>query len=642
MIELPHPSGARLAGVEPIDLALAARLAHVLDHADDELLLHSLIATSEALREGHSCLLPAAWAGQCHWRDEDTDRPGYRFPALRPWLAHLSALNIDARAGQPLVLDRERLYLRRYWAFECELAAALRQRIDTPPRLDLAAARALLARLFTGGGNHIAQSLAVANALGRRFSVITGGPGTGKTHTVTQLLAALQGMAEGRLRIRMAAPTGKAAQRLNESVASARAALLEAGRIDPAIAAAIPDQATTLHRLLGVVPGTNDFRHHRRNPLRLDVLLLDEASMIDLPMMTRLLRALPDAAHLILVGDANQLPSIAVGSVLAELVAPRSPRHPAASEANRERLRALLGADTELERTIDPSTADFVTTLTHSHRFGGAIGRLADEVLQGEAMASWTRLNGDRKTIRHVAMPLDSWLAELAMRHYLPVAEADDIDQALKRLGDFRLLATTRVGTEGVVALNQRIETWLRRRLGVPPGRRHFHGLPIMVRENHPPTGLYNGDIGLIWENDAGRPMASFPRDGGAPRWIEPARLPACETVYAMTVHKTQGSEYRHVALLLPPRPNRLLSRELLYTAITRARQRLDIHASEGVWHAAVERRVERHSGLGERLFHGADRADGEMPSDSATLDRHPDERDSDDETHAGDDETNR
>lgn len=587
--------------LEAIDLALAKQLTSRLGRDDDDLLFHSLIATSEALRNGHACLSPAAWAGQTHWRNEDSGHPGYRFPSVETWLAHLAALPLRPEQGEPVVFDRQRLYLRRYWEFERELAAALRVRIDAPQPPDNHATRRLLAPLLTDGGNHIRQSLAVANALGRRFSIVTGGPGTGKTYTATQLLSALQLHADGKLRIRLAAPTGKAAQRLSESLGAARAGLLREARIPAEIAATLPGDATTLHRLLGVLPGGNEFRHDRRNPLRLDVLLVDEASMIDLPLMTRLLRALPEKAQMILLGDADQLPSVAVGSVLAELVAPRPPVHPAASKTNRRRLAALLDC---AEDAIDPATPDFVTTLTQSHRFGGAIGELAGEILRGDAEAGWRRVSADQAPIHHPREPLSAWLARIAARHYLPVAEATDPETAFERLNDFRLLAATRVGPDGVEALNQQMETWLRRRLGAPPGARYFHGLPIMVRENHPASGLFNGDIGLIWRDEAGRLMAVFPREGGEPpRWINPARLPATEPVYAMTVHKTQGSEYRHVALLLPSQPNRVLSRELLYTAITRARDELSVHGDAGVWRMAVENRVQRHSGLGERLY---------------------------------------
>lgn len=598
---MPSPTEIRethLHDIAAIDRVLARRILNALGKERDELLWHTAVATSEALRDGHGCLLPSAWAEQTHWRDEASGKPGYRFPPLDDWLAHLRALPLAPDDGQPLVLELNRVYLRRYWRFENELAAMLRQRMGAPTDIDLDAARQVLDSLFgnAGASAHVHQREAIANALGQPFSIITGGPGTGKTFTVTQLLAALQQLHAGQLHIVMAAPTGKAAQRLSESVSQAKAGLRG---IPPDVLDGIPETASTLHRLLGVIPGRNDFRHDRRNPLRLDVLLLDEASMIDLPLMTRLLRAVPEEARVILLGDANQLPSVAVGNVLAELVAPIAPEHPASSETNRQRLMRLTDG-----RPPDSRTPDCVTTLTHSYRFSGGIGRLAEATLAGKAGESWRLLQQGDEQISRVDTPsTEHWLIELAREHYLPVAKATNIDDAFQRLADFRILVATRQGPRGVEAINQRLEHWLRGRIGVPPGKRHFHGQAIMVVENHPATGLYNGDIGLLWEREPGRLLAAFPKDAGSIRWITPARLPAIENVYAMTIHKTQGSEYRQVALLLPRRENRILTRELLYTGITRAREKLSVHGDETIWRASVRRRVERYSGLGVRLF---------------------------------------
>ncbi len=602
---MPNPTELHeihLHDIAAIDRVLARRVVNALGEERDALLWHTAVATSEALRDGHSCLLLSAWADRTHWRDAASDKPGYRFPPLDDWLAHLRALPLAPVDGQPLVLDLNRLYLRRYWRFENELAAMLRQRMsttpDTDPDIDKDAARQAMDRLFSNAGAsaHAHQREAIANALGQAFSIITGGPGTGKTFTVTQLLAALQQLHGGELHIVMAAPTGKAAQRLSESVGQAKAGLRG---VPPGVLDSIPETASTLHRLLGVVPGGNDFRHDRRNPLRLDVLLLDEASMIDLPLMTRLLRAVPDKARVILLGDANQLPSVAVGNVLAELVAPITPVHPASSEANRQRLTRLTGG-----QPPDSRTPDCVTTLTHSYRFSGGIGRLAEATLAGKADESWRLLrHGDERISRVDTPSTGQWLVEMAREHYLPVVQAENIDEAFRRLADFRILAATRQGPRGVEAINQRLEHWLRGRIGVPPGRRYFHGQAIMVVENHPATGLYNGDIGLLWEREPGRLLAAFPKDAGGIRWITPARLPAIENVYAMTIHKTQGSEYRHVALLLPQQENRILTRELLYTGITRAREKLSVRGDGTIWRASVRRRVERYSGLGVRLF---------------------------------------
>ena len=610
---------ARLADLEPIDFFLACELQRGL--GGDAARFHLWLALHWALRQGHSCLDLAALAGQTLWAESSAvadapapAKPGVRFGELAVLRAALDGLDLDPAAGQALVREGDRLYLRRYWNFERELAASLGPRLQ-PLALEpaqRAAARAALAQLFphaplNGGAAEPVdwQAVAVANALARRFCILSGGPGTGKTYTVTRLLAALQALAGGTLRMQMAAPTGKAKQRLQESIGAAKAQLQARG-FDRALLAAIPEQAHTLHGLLGVRPNSTQLRHHAAHPLPLDLLLIDEASMVDLPMMTRVLRALPPAARLILVGDANQLPSIAVGSVLADL-APLP--HAGYSTAAVAAIEALSGYRLA---AVAQGAEDAVCHLRHSHRFDGSggIGQLAAAVIGLDADAGWQQLqaaaldaaDGGAGQLGWVAPAQQpAWLAEAVTRHFQPIAAAPDLAGAFARLAAFRLLVPTRVGEQGVEALNRQIETQLARRNPTLQPGHHYHGRPIMITRNHQGLGLFNGDVGLLWRNAQGVLEACFEQEGGIRR-VNPGLLPPVESVYAMTIHKTQGSEFGQVALLLPDQAARLLSPELIYTGITRARRRCVVLCGERLWRAALAQRARRWSGLRQRL----------------------------------------
>lgn len=583
-----------------IDTHLADALCDWLD-CREEWLWYSIAALSRALRDGHSCLSLAHWSGETPWEAEAD--PGFRLPEQGEWQAQLAGLPIGPEDGAPLVFEHGRLYLRRYWRFETELADAIHQRLVPVTPTATTDASGMLARLFPASGddeNNDWQAVAAANALFQRLAVIAGGPGTGKTYTVTRLLALLAASvisdAGESPRIRMAAPTGKAAQRLGESVRQARSELN--GVVEADTLALIPDEAMTLHRLLGVIPGSIQFRHDRDNPLRLDVLLVDEVSMIDLPLMTRLFRALPEHARVIFLGDADQLPSVAAGSVLSDL-APRP--HPGYSA---ERRQALAGLGLTVPAAAeDADAADYLSYLYVSRRFSGSggIGRLASQVMRGDGEGSLETLRGDAGDVQWVsgdAVPesIQRWIT----RWYAPVAAAPSRDAAFEALAQFRLLCPTRVGPLGSVALNELIL----RRLN-PAGHAFFRGQPIMVTRNHYGVGLFNGDIGLLWPDEESgdeRLFAWFPEADGA-RPIAPGRLPPCETVYAMTIHKTQGSEFERVALVLPDQGQAAVSRELLYTGLTRARRQVIIAGDAATWRKGVARPAERHSGLAERIF---------------------------------------
>ena len=585
---------------QAIDHALAERIAQ-WHNTDDALLKQSVLAVSYALQQGHSCLSLAQCLDEAPYRD--MAQFGWSaFPALDDWQAQLAAFGLGPEDDSPLVLHNQRLYLRRYWQFETELQLFLSERYQQPCSLtkaQLERARTLLADYFQPTpGTTDWQQVAAANSLFSSVSTIIGGPGTGKTHTVTRILALLAGLSDQPLVIKLAAPTGKAAQRLAEAIRDAKAAL----NLDMLVAQAIPNEAHTLHRLLGVIPNRLQFRHQADNPIEADVLLIDEVSMVDLPLMARLFRALKPTTRLILLGDADQLPSVAAGSVLADLV--RKP-HPGYSRARIAQFKAVgiklpvSGSHASSDTTVD-SPLDSVTELTLSRRFadGSGIGALAQAVIRGDAAASLAVFSGAADLTWLGERDLNDCLQGWIRNHYRAIAEQPDLHQAFAHLKTFRILCAHRDGERGVTALND----WISQRLN-PSRQPFFKGQPIMVTQNHYGLKLFNGDVGLVWPNEAGQLMVWFEAEG-EPRPVTPGRLPAFETVYAMTIHKTQGSEFDEVALVLPDHQSQLLSRELIYTGLTRAKQRFSCLGSEPVWRAGVTARVDRWAGLAGRL-HG-------------------------------------
>lgn len=498
----------------------------------------------------------------------------------RELLACGLAVTPESPLPTPLVIDRgHRLYLRKYFVFEQQVAAGLLQRATGAPLADAAAIEQTLQTVFAGADADPQQRAAVRMALERQLAVITGGPGTGKTTTVTRLLAAMLALdATQTLRIRLAAPTGKAAARLGESIRSAKTAL-HAATGNTALINRIPEDAQTLHRLLGTRPDTRRPRHTADNPLPLDILVIDEASMIDLPLMARVLAALPPQARLVLLGDSNQLASVEAGAMLGDLCA---------------------GIDTAAAATAPIATG--IVRLRTSHRFhdDGGIGALARAVNAGdvdEAIAVCTRdaalsLNESNEAMTGEAVA--AWRACIAH---------EDVGDAMRTFNAFRVLCALRDGPQGVSGVNARVERALAQAGLIDPRQRFYRGRPLLITENDYGLQLFNGDTGLVWPDADGVLRACFVAVDGSVRRIATARLPAHETCYAMTVHKAQGSEFERVLLLLPDNDSPVLGRELVYTGITRARTAVAIHAPRAVLAAAIGRRVTRSSGLRDALW---------------------------------------
>lgn len=526
--------------------------------------------------------------------------------------------HVLAATAFPLVIDNDRLYLRAFFDLESRLSRALLA-LSAP----LPGDAAMLARLSTALDSVFPpregvdwQKIAAALALTRRLTIISGGPGTGKTTTVAALIACLIEL-EPDLRIALAAPTGKAAARLREALAARARDLPETMR------ARLPAEAHTIHRLLGAGSTPGRFRHHAANPLALDLLVVDEASMLDLALAASLLDALPPHGRLVLLGDKDQLAAVEAGAVFADLSSGWRFR---ALEA--ARLAALTGAS---EETLlqgagsDAALPDCVVWLLDSHRFraDSGIGRLAREINAGEGAAALACL-------KNQADPAASWIEDetgkaspdalspavlKAMEEgyaaYFSALRENPADETLETRAArifaaferFRVLVAVRGGPRGLVAVNAHLEHHARAVLGIDSATGAFWaGRPVIVLKNDPVTRLFNGDIGLCLPGDNGALTVVFPASGGGFRTVPPRRLPEYDTAFALTVHKSQGSEFSEVLLLLPTLPMRVMSRELLYTAVTRAAHRVTIAGSAAVFEAGCLTRSVRFSGLGESL----------------------------------------
>lgn len=609
------------AGVlRTLDDALANTLRRLDPETPDDVLAAAALA-SLAVAQGHAGFDPASPRQLV-----DADIP---WPDADAWTQQLAASRfvatpaspIDEAQAVPLVLENGLLYLRRYREYERRLAMQLRRIASSVmPEPGIEPIAPLFDALFPsplvgeGGAqrrergaqhdNH--QARAAALALRRALLLVTGGPGTGKTTTIARLLVLriAQALQAGTAppRIALAAPTGRAAERMAESLRRAGAQMAEHG-VDAELLAALPAQASTLHRLLGTIPDSPRFRHNKDNPLPFDIVVVDEASMVDLPLMCKLTEAVADGAQLVLLGDPDQLPSVEAGDVLAAILGAAGAGD-ALSSGDATALHALLG-----DVPVDVGTNNLAghrVHLQHGWRQSEALplAPLAEAVRNGDAVEALALLRGGTLSNVHFHEGVDDPLQARPdlLAHWRTLATQADPAQALRQANRLRLLTALREGAQGARGLNARIEAALSgRRIGTPPA--WFPGRLLLVTENSYRHGLFNGDVGICLADADGTPLAWFPGDGSDHvRAFHPAALPAHESAFAMTVHKAQGSEFDEVWLQLPRADSRVLSRELLYTGLTRARSVLHVAGSADVIAAALARHAGRVSGLGWRL----------------------------------------
>lgn len=554
-----------------IDLHFS-RLMCRLAGSDDERLGPVFARLSRALASQHSCL----------------DLSGTEDKAGLLDLLH--SLPVTSGDGStPLVVEGERLYMQRYHYYETRIASrltAMNQWLTGKPPAPDAIRQAIAA----SGVSAIGQQVAVTCAISRRLAIITGGPGTGKTTTVAGIISALGNAGrENAMEVRLAAPTGKAAMRLRESLADS-------------LPTAMPE-VTTLHRLLGVLPGGRGFRYHAGNPLSIDLLVVDEVSMIDLAMMHRLLSALPSQAQLILLGDPDQLPSVEAGNILGDIC-----KYPAGYSVDFAQL-VQESVGTALPATTGSHLlCNAICELHQSFRFADdrGIGKLSAHIRAGTMWQASERTE-DEVLVASLQALDDSVLVDCFAEWLTALDDSVEPEALLAAFEQARILTPVREGDFGVVALNDRIERRLAIEGRIDPGSRFYHGRPILVTRNDYNLQLFNGDVGICINLEGQDPLVVFRNARGEIRTYLASRLPPHETCFAMTVHKSQGSEFERVLMVLAPATTiatqGLLTREMLYTAVTRARSHLSLYCEQQQLDDCLANRSERQSGLGERFI---------------------------------------
>ena len=631
-----------------LDSAFARFMGELAPSEAPEVLLAAALCAHMEGR-GHACLqvdlLVQDANGLLGWPPEGAAAIGAVMAGLPgasgSWLNALQAsqlVHLDGGAdavidaSQPLVLCGNRLYLRRYWAYEKRIAGQVLARGAMPVPLDTPVVRQQLDLLFPPGESQTGpdwQKVACGIALRGRLSIITGGPGTGKTYTAARLLALLFAVdpARERLRIALAAPTGKAAARLKQSIEGALVELQEklGGALDLAALASHIPAARTLHSLLGARPDTRQFRFSAAHPLEVDVLIVDEASMVHLEMMAALLEALPRDARVIFLGDKDQLASVEAGAVLGDLCS--GAKEGLYSAGTLAWVKEVTG-ETILETFAGRGSplAQQTVMLRKSRRFSGPIGQLALAVNAGQVAFANSLL--DSADAASELVRIDSVSADAAVRlalsgrpgapqsfsrylNLLKVGPASAsvhevwVKTILQAYDDFRLLCAVREGEWGTVGLNQSVERALVAEGKLKKVGEWYEGRPVMVTRNDPALGVYNGDIGIVLKTPSVEPgstatsLRAWFLDGDSAKSVSVSRLAHVETAFAMTVHKSQGSEFAHTVLVLPKDPSRVLTRKLVYTGITRAKEAFTLVSGRGpAFTEAIGRKTKRAGGL--------------------------------------------
>lgn len=593
--------------LSPLSYFFASFIAEQSKQPEESLLVQTAALVSERNQQGDVCVDLKQFAEKPLFETSANTQINIPTgPEPDEWVSRLGNEKCVGKPGDiaPLIIDGKRLYLGRLWSFEQQVLAAIEARLK--PVTDLAEERlkAGLNRLFPQDSIHHDidwQKLASALAVSRRFAVISGGPGTGKTTTVVKVLALLLEQDPG-MHIKLAAPTGKAAARMIDSIRSRKANI----DIDNDIRTLIPEQASTIHRLLGF--NGSRFRHDGNNPLVVDCLVVDEASMIDLPLMARLLNALPEQSRIILLGDRDQLASVEAGSVLGDITGHGQSLSYSKEQANSLKQLTSISTDQLPVSADSPPISDAIALLRTSYRFKDVpdIGKLAEHINDGRGELAL-------ELIRDIKAKQTAWFEseekeinkkalEWAIEQYSHYLQCDNVEEALTSFDQIRILCALHDGPFGISEVNRLINERLQAK-GLIGNGEEFHGKPVMVTTNDYEVELFNGDIGLLWRNQEGELRAYFKLADNNVRNIPVRNLPEHLPAWALTVHKSQGSEFEQVLLVLPyDENNAILSRELIYTGITRASKKVIIHASPNALIKGCNKRAERSSGLAEKL----------------------------------------
>ena len=598
-----------------IDIHFAALMVRLAGGDVPELSLAAALVSGSA-RDGNICLDLSTVAGKELLGKENGKDPVI-CPEFNRWCTELQGNNVVGKPGEykPMILDdRGRLYLFRYWDYQEKLAGLIKKRVNEDVKnINHTLLKEGLGRLLPDDGTDDIdwQKVAAFTAVTKKFCVISGGPGTGKTATVAKILALLlEQESSKQLRIALAAPTGKAAARLQEIIEHARGNLNCADNIKTRI----PVETSTIHRLLGTIRNSPYFRYDSKNMLPVDVAVMDEASMVDLPLMSKLVQALPLQSRLILLGDKDQLASVEAGAVLGDMCDTGKIHGFSNRFCNDIKIATGYNIPVLPNGSDEPGIQDCIVELRKSYRFGseGGISMVSRAVNEGaDDRAAALLSEGKFEDISWVKLPapdeLRTALREMIVQGFEGYLKVRDPLEIFSLFNDFRILCAVREGPYGIVTINRIAEQILSEENLIRPEERWYEGRPIMITRNDYDLHLFNGDVGVILTDPRmdNERRAFFMDADGKLRKFHPLRLPEHETVYAMTVHKSQGSEFNRIALILPDRHSPVLTRELIYTGITRARENVTLYSTEEIFRAAVARRIERTSGLRDALWKG-------------------------------------
>ncbi|AEI35896.1 exodeoxyribonuclease V subunit alpha [Francisella salina] len=529
-----------------------------LEQKSNEVLFHILIKLMHVYSHGHSCLKIVNISNKTIFASEKTNQSdakvGFKMPSFDEIVSIFESLDYDKL---PIYFAKEydSLYIKRLWNYEVEIANFIKSRTIQNTQQDNHIEE-VVDKLFEPADEIDWQKQAVIKSLNYNFSIISGGPGTGKTTTVAKLLLAIQMSNQNQQRIALLAPTGKAAQRMTESLNS-----VLSKRVDSDNYLGLSNlEAQTIHRFLGLRPNSTHVKYNEQSKAPYDVIIVDEASMLDMNIFIKLIRAVADNTKLILIGDTNQLPSVEAGSLFANFTHHR-----------------------------DGDITPYTTLLIKNYRSQQYINNLAASVLKGDInIDSHQNENINFHSIRN----LDTYLRDYAKR-YSQLEKCRDYKEALTELNKFRILVANKNLEIGTDKLNQKIEKFM-----CKPIDSNYKGKPIMITQNSYSLGLFNGDVGIIWPDDTGKLRAYF--DGKDAKAFSLNMLPKYESVYVMTIHKTQGSEFDEIVIVLPAEDNEALSKQLLYTAITRAKHKLTIISEQSSLRDIAQKDIKRNSNISE------------------------------------------